>query len=100
LYVHPSRRQDLRTEERLVVRPDVPVTQYTDFYGNICGRLVAPGGNIRFTLDAMIKDTGQPHREKCPEPSREKGEDLPNGVLAYLLPSRYCEVDKLSDVAW
>jgi transglutaminase-like putative cysteine protease len=100
LYVHPSRRQDLRTEERLVVRPEVPVTQYTDFYGNTCGRLVAPAGDIRFTLDALIEDHGRPDREQCPDAVQYKIEDLPNEALAYLLPSRYCEVDKLSDIAW
>ena len=98
LYVHPSRRQDLRTEERLLVRPNVPVTQYTDFYGNICGRLLAPAGDIRLTLDALIEDHGRPDREQCPDAVQHKVEDLPNEALAYLLPSRYCEVDKLSDV--
>ena len=100
LYVHPSRRGDLRTEERLVVRPDVPVTQYTDFYGNICGRLVAPPGNVNFKLDALIEDHGQPDRQQCPNAVQNRIEDLPAEALGYLLPSRYCEVDKLSDIAW
>jgi transglutaminase-like putative cysteine protease len=100
LYVHPSRRPDLRTEERIVVTPGVPVTQFTDFYGNLCGRLVAPAGSVRFTLDALIEDHGRPDREPCPDAVQHKIEDLPNETLGYLLPSRYCEVDKLSDIAW
>ncbi len=100
LYVHPSRRADLRTEENLVVTPNVPVTKFTDFYGNLCGRLVGPAGNIRFTLDASIEDHGEPDRKQCPKAVQQKIEDLPDEALGYLLASRYCEVDKLSDIAW
>jgi hypothetical protein len=27
-------------------------------------------------------------------------EQLPDDVLLYLMPSRYCETDKLTDIAW
>jgi transglutaminase-like putative cysteine protease len=100
LYVHPSRQADLRTEEKLVVTPDVQVTKFTDFYGNICGRLLAPVGNLRFSLDALIEDHGEPDRKPCPNAMQHTIENLPGEVLGYLLPSRYCEVDKLSDAAW
>ncbi len=99
LYVHPSRRKDLVSEERLVVTPEVPVTTFTDFYGNIAGRLVAPAGNIRFVLETLIEDSGKPDRQPCTG-EQHKIEDLPDEVVGYLLPSRYCEVDKLSDAAW
>jgi transglutaminase-like putative cysteine protease len=100
LYVHPSRRDDLRTDEQLVVRPEVPIQKFTDFYGNICGRLFAPAGNIRFSLEALIEDHGEPDRKQCPNAMQRRIEDLPDEALGYLLPSRYCEVDKLSDAAW
>jgi transglutaminase-like putative cysteine protease len=99
LFVHPSRRGDLRSEERLVVEPELPVTTYTDLFGNVAGRLFAPEGNIRFTLDALIEDSGKPDRTPC-DAVQHKVEELPDEVLAFLLPSRYCEVDKLSDSAW
>lgn len=99
LYVHPSRRGDLRSEENLVVTPDLPVTPFTDLYGNLCGRLLAPAGEIRFTLNTTIKDSGKPDRDPC-DSVQHPIEDLPDDVLVYLLPSRYCEVDKLTDTAW
>src|SRR6476646_2927539 len=99
LYVHPSRRKDLRAGEEITVAPDVPVHTYQDGFGNICGRLLAPAGTVRFTLDAAIEDSGQPDAES-PEAAQHSIEDLPDEALRFLLPSRYCEVDKLGDDAW
>lgn len=99
LFVHSSRRGDLRGEERLVIEPELPMTTHTDLFGNKVGRIFAPAGNVRFTLDALIEDCGRPDRDPCGAIQR-KIEELPDEVVAFLLPSRYCEVDKLSDVAW
>jgi transglutaminase-like putative cysteine protease len=99
LYVHPSRRKDLQTAEEITVEPDVPVHTYQDSFGNICGRLLAPAGTVRFTLDTTIQDSGQPDAES-PEVVQHNVEDLPDEALRFLLPSRYCEVDKLGDEAW
>jgi len=99
LYVHPSRQKDLRSEEKLIVDPAVPVTQYRDLFGNVCGRLIAPAGVVRFTLDALIEDSGRPD-PKTPDAVQHRVEDLPDETLEFLLASRYCEVDKLSDIAW
>ena len=99
LYVHPSRRKDLRAAEEITVAPDVPVHTYQDSFGNICGRLLAPAGTVRFTLDTAIEDSGQPDAES-PEAAQHSIEDLPDEALRFLLPSRYCEVDKLGDEAW
>jgi transglutaminase-like putative cysteine protease len=99
LYVHPSRRGDLRQEENLVVTPDVPVHIHIDRFGNQVGRLVSPAGTIRFQLDTVIEDSGKPDRAPCDLP-QQNIEQLPDEVLPFLLPSRYCEVDRLSDIAW
>jgi transglutaminase-like putative cysteine protease len=99
LFVHPSRRGDLRVEEKLIIEPDLPVTQYIDMYGNLCGRVLAPAGSVRFALDTLIKDTGKPDPPAL-DAMEHPVEDLPDSTLAFLLPSRYCEVDKLSDIAW
>lgn len=100
LYVHPSRQKDLRTEEKMRVTPEVPVTDYIDLWGNRCARLFAPGpGLIELKLDALIEDSGLPDRQPSDAP-QHRIEDLPNETLVYLLASRYCEVDKLSDIAW
>ena len=99
LYVHPSRQADLRTPEKITVEPNVPLTDFTDLYGNRCARLLAPAGNIGFSLEALIEDSGQPD-EKNPDAIQHAIEDLPDDTLPFLLTSRYCEVDKLSDIAW
>jgi transglutaminase-like putative cysteine protease len=99
LYVHPSRRGDLRLEEQLIVDPDLPVSTYIDMYGNRCGRLLAPVGNVRFTLETLIRDSGKPDAQ-TPDAGQHRVEDLPDSSLAFLLASRYCEVDKMSDIAW
>src|SRR6266487_4609990 len=56
LYVHPSRRHDLQSAEEVAVEPGVPVHTYLDSFGNICGRLLAPAGTVRFTLDTTVHD--------------------------------------------
>ena len=99
LYVHPSRQADLRGEEKIIVEPNIPVTDFTDLYGNRCARVLAPAGKFRLSLNALIEDGGQPD-EKRPDAPQHKVEDLPSDTLPFLLPSRYCEVDKLSDIAW
>ena len=99
LYVHPSRQKDLRTEEKIVVEPDIPLTDFMDLYGNRCARVFAPPGNMKLSLEALIEDSGQPD-EQCLDASQARVEDLPSDTLPFLLTSRYCEVDKLSDIAW
>ena len=99
LYIHPSRRGDLQSAEEVKVEPPLPVHTYIDSFGNICGRLLAPAGAIRFTLDTIVQDSGQPDPE-APAAPQHNIENLPDDVLRFLLPSRYCEVDKLSDEAW
>src|SRR5436190_15387100 len=99
LYVHPSRRKDLQALEEVTVEPNVPVHTYQDSFGNICGRLLAPAGTVRFTLETTIQDSGQPDAES-PEAAQQNVEDLPDEALRFLLPSRYCEVDTLGADAW
>lgn len=99
LFIHPSRRGDLRLEEKLVVDPPAPVTTYIDMYGNLCGRVLVAAGDVAFTLNTLIRDTGKPDAQE-PEAVQHRVENLPDSTLAFLLASRYCEVDKLNDIAW
>ncbi|PYL45737.1 MAG: transglutaminase [Verrucomicrobia bacterium] len=99
LYLHPSRRDDLESPEEIKVEPNLPVHTYLDGFGNVCGRLLAPPGTVRFSLDTRIRDNGEPDPE-VPEAIQHNVEDLPDETLRFLLPSRYCEVDKLNDEAW
>src|SRR2546430_10761958 len=99
LYVHPSRQADLRAPEVIAVEPDIPLTDFTDLYGNRCARLLAPPGNIHLSLETFIEDSGTPDEQE-PDAIQDAIENLPNDTLPFLLASRYCEVDKLSDIAW
>ena len=99
-YVHPSRAASLREPERLTVKPQVVVFEYTDTYGNRCGRAVVPAGRVVFRSDALIEDDGRPDVQVW-NAFQHQVQDLPNEVLLFLLASRYCEVDsELKETAW
>jgi transglutaminase-like putative cysteine protease len=98
LNVHPSRIPDLREPDRLQLEPFVPLHTYTDSFGNICTRFIAPPGVIRLHNSTLIEDSGEPD-EMDPTAREVPLVDVPNDVLQFLLPSRYCEVDLLSPIA-
>lgn len=99
LNVRPERTPDLETPDTLRTEPAVAVRQYVDAFGNVCSRLVAPAGRITLSSDFVIRDSGAPD-PVCPEAAQEPVEDLPDPVIEYLLPSRYCDLELLNDLAW
>ena len=99
LNVHPSRFQSLRGLEEMHVEPYTPMWFYTDSFGNTCSRILAPAGQIRFTNNAVVEDSGQPD-PLAPNAIQYPVEQLPHEVLQFLMASRYCEVDLLKDTAW
>ncbi|MEZ5392512.1 MAG: transglutaminase family protein [Bryobacterales bacterium] len=99
LNVHSSRVSDLIAPDHILTDPHTPISVYRDSFGNWCGRIVAPQGKIRIFADTVIRDSGQPE-PVCLEAIQHAVEDLPGDTLAYLLGSRYCETDRLSDTAW
>ena len=99
LSIHPSRYSDIVGAERIVAEPDVGIGFYRDSFGNVCGRLVAPAGGITLRGEALVRDSGLPDMV-VPTAQQLPIEQLPDDVLLYLMPSRYCETDKLTDVAW
>ena len=99
LNVHYSRVSDLVVPDHIVTQPAVPITGYRDGFGNWCSRLVAPTGEIRISADAVINDTGLPDPTDL-SATQHAVEDLPNDTLVYLQGSRYCETDRLSEIAW
>jgi transglutaminase-like putative cysteine protease len=98
VHVHPSRAQDLRSPDRLQTEPNVDIDTYIDSFGNHCSRFVAPAGAIRLMNDTLIEDSGRPDPEN-PEAREIPVEELPPETLRFLLASRYCEVDLLSNTA-
>lgn len=99
LHVHPSRMQDLLEPDELRIEPDIAVTHYLDSFGNRCSRFVAPQGKLRLSSSTLIRDSGEPDVANLVARERPVGE-LPNEVLSYLLNSRYCEVDRFSNLAF
>lgn len=79
--------------------PARPVRSYVDLYGNPCQRLVLPAGRSTFRYDALVAvpDGPEPTDPDAPELLPD---DLPDDVLLYTLPSRYCLPDMLGDEAW
>ncbi|MGX1319682.1 transglutaminase-like putative cysteine protease [Bradyrhizobium sp. USDA 377] len=99
LNIHPSRQADIIGKETVVAEPDVPIRFYHDGFGNVCGRLMAPAGGVTLKGSALVRDSGLPD-EVMPDAQQIPIEQLPNELLLYLMPSRYCETDKLTDIAW
>lgn len=99
LHIHDSRAADIVTPDRLTTDPPVPITAYRDMYGNWCSRIVAPSGRIRLSASAIIRDRGEPD-VVVPSAQQHKIADLPEESLVFLLGSRYCETDLLSQAAW
>ena len=98
LSVHPSRASDLRAPDEIGIEPTVEVTSYLDGFGNRCNRFVAPPGTLRLRGATLIEDPGTPD-PVAPNARELPVGELPNEALIYLLNSRYCEVDRLSNVA-
>ena len=82
--------------EDCTLTPSVPVTEYVDSYGNLCERLIAPPGefSIRRSADVSTADG----IDVSPGAPFDEVHNLPDEVLAYLLPSRYCESDRFIDL--
>ena len=99
LSIHYSRASDLLHPDYLITSPAVPVTAYRDLFGNWCSRLVAPPGRFVLKTDAVVNDSGLPD-VVATEANQIPVEHLPESTLVYLLGSRYCETDLLSDIAW
>ncbi len=88
--------QWIASEEYKIV-PSVPVMEYTDIYGNLCQRLIAPRGNFTIHTAAEVRTTE--YIDQAPGVHFVEIQNLPESVLTYLLPSRYCESDHFSQMA-
>jgi transglutaminase-like putative cysteine protease len=98
LHVHPSREIDLREPDELLVEPSVKVERYLDLFGNRCARFLAPAGRVRLWNSTLIEDSGREDAVKF-DARQQSIEEVPPENLVYLINSRYCEVDRLSNVA-
>jgi len=83
--------------EEYRLEPRVPVFEYTDNYGNLCQRLVAPQGAFKIATSAEVMTADRV--DEAPGAPFIAVQNLPDAVLDYLLPSRYCESDRFNDMA-
>jgi transglutaminase-like putative cysteine protease len=111
LHLHPSLDKQLRSADELLVEhlgtsplvgqePRVRICpgDYIDSFGNICSRFVAPTGHLRLAGTNLIESADEPDKW-YPDAKQASIEDLPPEVLQFLLPSRYCEVDRFGGIA-
>ena len=99
LNVHYSRSSDMEYPDHIVTTPAVPLTAYRDGFGNWCTRLVAPAGIFTIGTQTIIHDSGVPD-VAAPLDGQIPVELLPEEAIPFLLGSRYCDTDILSDEAW
>jgi transglutaminase-like putative cysteine protease len=99
LNVHFSRFGHLDRPDYLVTTPSVPIDSYRDNFGNWCTRLVAPAGRFVLCTDGVFRDDGRADPQE-PEAVQHAVENLPHDAVSFLLPSRYCDSDRLMEIAW
>ena len=91
---NPNQRV-VREEYR--VSPPVEITEIVDALGNLAQRLVAPVGEFELSTSVEAEIKTATHN---PGVGRfVPVQDLPDEVLVYMLPSRYCESDRFGDMA-
>ncbi len=79
------------------ISPNVSVFECSDVYGNLCQRLIAPPGKFEVFTSAEVRIADS--LDEAPGVAFIEIPYLPDSVLGYLLPSRYCESDRFCDMA-
>ncbi|WP_198953709.1 transglutaminase-like domain-containing protein [Rhodopirellula sp. MGV] len=92
-----SGMQQWVAREQYTLRPSVPAVEYTDPFGNLCQRIVAPAGpfSIHTAADIQAADAA----DAMPGAPYVPAEQLPVETLPFLLPSRFCESDRFTEMA-
>lgn len=73
--------------------------QYIDRYGNRCERFALPAGRSRIEYQARVSTVDQPD-EVAPAAPEVAPADLPDQLLHWVMPSRFCQPDELGAAAW
>jgi transglutaminase-like putative cysteine protease len=83
--------------ETYTLNPNVDIIEHTDSYGNACQRLIAPRGSffIHTSAEVLVAD----YAETGFGEEFVEIQSLPEPVLTYLAPSRYCESDRFNELA-
>jgi transglutaminase-like putative cysteine protease len=99
LYLHPDMASALQRPERILVEPETRVAPFIDWFGNRAARILAPAGQMRIRYDNVAEDE-RPHEPTIDGLRLSPVHELPPECWRFLLPSRYCEVDRMSQIAW
>lgn len=92
-----SGSQQWIAQDQYQLTPMVPVDEFTDLYGNLCQRLVAPVGDFRIQTAARVHTAAT--MDRLPGAPFIEVQQLPHDVLVYLLPSRFCETESFNSLA-
>ncbi len=92
-----SGAQQWVAKEEYKLAPDTEAFEFTDHYGNLCQRLIAAPGSFAVYTAATVRV--YEHAPPRPGGAFVEVQNLPDSVLCYLLPSRYCESDRLGQLA-
>ncbi len=99
LGLRDGRQADVRIPEAFFTTPSIDTATYRDAFDNTCRRFTAPAGDLTLWSDSVIEDSGAVD-PSVPDAIQHEVADLPNDCLVYLMGSRYCETDRLSQMAW
>lgn len=99
LSIRGGREADVRIPETFITTPSIETSTYRDLFDNSCRRFVAPAGDLTLWSDSVIEDSGAVDAYE-PDAEQHDVADLPDDCLVYLMGSRYCETDRLSQLAW
>jgi len=92
-----SGAQQWISREEYKLSPPVPVFEFTDGYGNLCQRLIANPGPFAVHTSAEVMTADQV--DQAPGAPFVEIQFLPDSVLGFLLPSRYCEADRFCQMS-
>lgn len=99
LAIHDDLAGAVAVPETFMTVPAVPSSLYADLFGNRCRRFVAPPGDLQLWGDGTVHDNGRPDAADFGAAETPVAA-LPDDTLVYLMGSRYCETDRLSQTAW
>jgi transglutaminase-like putative cysteine protease len=83
--------------EEYDLSPSLPVVEFTDGFGNLCQRVVAPVGDFQVHTQVTVRVKGEPTTASTA--GFVDVSKLPHDTLGFLLPSRYCESDRFGEMA-
>lgn len=79
------------------INPPSNIVEYTDAFGNFCQRVILPAGQV--TIECSCTVEASDVIATNPNAGFTLVQELPDNVLQYLLPSRYCQSDLMLNLA-